>query len=34
MQTFDDLYYREPYTKEFVASVTSCEPHDGGYAIE
>lgn len=34
MQTFDDLYYREPYAKEFVASVTSCEPHDGGYAIE
>ncbi|MGN0070782.1 MAG: alanyl-tRNA editing protein [Atopobiaceae bacterium] len=34
MEKFDELYYREPYTKEFDATVTSCEPRDGGYAIE
>lgn len=34
METFDELYYREPYTREFDASVVSCEPADEGFAIE
>lgn len=34
METFDELYYREPYTREFDASVVSCKPADDGYAIE
>lgn len=33
METFDELYYREPYTREFDASVVSCKPADDGYAI-
>lgn len=33
METFDELYYREPYAKEFDATVTSCEARDGGYVI-
>lgn len=35
METFDELYYREPYTREFDATVTSCSPRDDdGFAIE
>lgn len=34
METFDELYYREPYTREFDATVTSCSPRDGDFAIE
>jgi alanyl-tRNA synthetase len=33
METFDELYYREPYTREFDATVVSCKPADDGYAI-
>lgn len=28
METFDELFYREPFTREFDATVTSCEPAD------
>lgn len=34
METFDELYYREPYTRVFDATVTSCSPRDDGFAIE
>lgn len=34
METFDELYYREPYTRVFDATVTSCSPCDDGFAIE
>ncbi|MDD5799720.1 MAG: DHHA1 domain-containing protein [Coriobacteriales bacterium] len=34
MQTFDELYYREPYTREFDATVTSCQPHGDGFAVQ
>ena len=34
METFDDLYYREPYAREFDARVTSCTAADEGFAIE
>lgn len=33
METFDELYYREPYRRDFDATVMSCEPTDDGYAI-
>lgn len=33
METFDELYYREPYAKEFDATVVACEPAEGGYAV-
>lgn len=34
METFDELYYREPYAREFDARVTSCTAADEGFAIE
>ena len=34
METFDELYYKEPYAREFDARVTSCTPVDEGFAIE
>ena len=34
METFKELYYREPYTRAFDATVTSCVATDGGFAIE
>lgn len=33
METFDELYYTDPYAREFDARVTSCEPVEGGFAI-
>ncbi len=34
METFDELYYTEPYLREFDATVTSCTPQkDGSFAI-
>ncbi|RRF91138.1 MAG: alanyl-tRNA editing protein [Coriobacteriaceae bacterium] len=34
METFDELYYTDPYAREFDAHVTSCTPTDDGFAIE
>lgn len=34
METFDELYYTDTYAREFDARVTSCEPAEGGFAIE
>lgn len=34
METFDELYYREPYSRVFDATVTSCSPRDDCFAIE
>jgi alanyl-tRNA synthetase len=34
METFKELYYREPYTRAFDATVTSCVATGGGFAIE
>ncbi len=34
METFNELYYREPNKKDFDAVVTSCVPEGEGFAIE
>lgn len=34
METFNELYYREPNRKDFDAVVTSCVPEGEGFAIE
>ena len=34
METFNELYYREPNRKDFDAVVTSCVPKGEGFAIE
>lgn len=34
METFDELYYTDPYAREFDAHVTSCTPTEDGFAIE
>lgn len=33
METFDELYYREPYLREFEAQVTSCAVAEGGFEV-
>lgn len=34
METFDELYYKDPYMRSFDATVTSCTPSDNGYVIQ
>lgn len=34
METFDELYYREPFTREFDATVTACKRAEKGYEVE
>lgn len=34
METFDELYYKVPYVREFDATVTSCVAANEGFAVE
>lgn len=34
METFDELYYTEPWMRRFTAKVASCEKQEDGFAIQ